>query len=179
MHVLVTATAATILWLSYQKLIKACMGEWKVRQNNRTPSCAETFEHKYALWTPQNNQCVGEMRREAASCLVTPWRAVFPWGSHVLGVLPVLAAAQPWVLLLCLGAVRTDCSWEHRLYAGYASAGDWEGRDASISFFLFLIQPGWDSSCYSDSTRCDSHFYLGLNVKVAFISVDCRTGSAR
>lgn len=84
-------------------------------------------------------RCVGEMRREAASCLVTPWRAAFPWGSHIPGILSVLAAAQPWVLLLCLGAGRTDCSREHGLCAGYASAGDWEGRDdsVSISFFFF------------------------------------------
>lgn len=73
------------------------------------------------------------MRREAASCLVTPQRAVFLWGSHVPGVLSVLAAAQTWVLLLCLGAARTDCSQEHGLCAGYASAGDQEGRDDSVA----------------------------------------------
>lgn len=118
--------------------------------------------------------CVGETRREASSCLVTPWRAVFPWGSHVPGILSVLAAAQPWVLLLCLGAVRTDCSQEHRLRAGYASAGD---HSISISFFFnsawmkfFLRLRG--------STRYDSCLYLHLGVKlVAFISSDCKTGS--
>lgn len=84
------------------------------------------------------------MRREAGSCLVTPGRAVFPWASHVPGVLSVLAAAQPRVLLLCLGAARTDCSQEHGLCTGDASVGDREGRDESVSmlFLFFLIQLG-------------------------------------
>lgn len=81
---------------------------------------------------------VGERRGEAASYPVTPQRAVFTWGSLVPRMLSVLAAPQPRVLLLCLGAVRTDCSQEHGLCAGYALAGDREGRDDGISILFFF-----------------------------------------
>lgn len=83
---------------------------------------------------------VGERRREVASYPVTPQRAVFPRGSLVLHILSVLAATQPRVLLLCLGAVRTDCSQEHGLCTGYALAGNRERRDDGISILFYFFK---------------------------------------
>lgn len=88
-------------------------------------------------------RCVGERRREAASSPVTSQRAVFPWGSLVPRILSVLAPTQPRVLLLCLGAVRTDCSQEHGLCAGYALAGDREWRVDGTSIFFFFFNFNW------------------------------------
>lgn len=86
---------------------------------------------------------VGERKREVASYPVTPQRAVFPWGSLVPCILSVLAATQPRVLLLCLGAVRTDCSQEHGLCTGYALAGDRERRDDGISILFYFLNLAW------------------------------------
>lgn len=136
MQGLVTVTA-TILWLPYHKLVKACMREWKGRIT--ASLCVQRHSNTNTLCEHLKTiRCVGETGREAASCLVTPQRAVFPWGSHIPGVLSVLAASQPWVLLLCLGAAGTDCAWEHRLCTGYASVRDQEGGVTASPFNNFF-----------------------------------------
>lgn len=129
------AVTATMLWLPCHRLEKDCKGKWKVSQNNS----AETLKQICFVNTAKQSG-VWERRREAASYHVTPQRAVFPWGSLIPRILSVLAATQPRVLLLCLGAARTDCSQEHGLCTGYALAGDRERRDDGISIlFIYLF----------------------------------------
>lgn len=111
MHGLVTVTA-TILWLPYCKLVKAFMGEWKVRQNKSKPSCAEIIEHKYALWTLQNNQVCGRDEEGGSQLPCNSMESCFPMGiTHSRH--PISPGSSP-----ALGAPLVFGSWENRLFSG-------------------------------------------------------------
>lgn len=173
MQGLVTVTAP-ILWLPYPRLVKAYARGWGVRQDNSKPSCAETFEHKHALWTPQRDQVCGRDGEGGSRLPCNPTESSFPMGiTHSRS--PISAGSSP-----ALGAPLVFGGCENRLCTG-TQAVRWvrlgEGSQHLCSR-VFLNQPGWDPSCDLGGTRYGSHLHPGRDVKlVEFISSDCRTGS--
>lgn len=137
MHRLVAVTA-TILCLPCHRLLKDCMGKWKVSQNNS----AETLKHKYALWTLQNNQVCGREEEGGSQLPCNPTEGCFPMGiTH--STHPISPGSNP-----ASGAPLVFGSCENRLFSGTQAVRwiclgrggeEWWHFHFHFLFFFFLI----------------------------------------
>lgn len=111
LHRLVAVTA-TILWLPCHRLVKDCMGKWKVSQINSKPSRAEALEHKHALWALQNNQACGREEGGGSQLPCNPTEGCFHMGitrsTHAISPGSSPASGAPLVFGSC----------ENRLFSG-------------------------------------------------------------